>query len=51
MERYAHEENFRRFEHEIRRETDPEKRAMLEQLLIAERLHLGRCRLEPGSMR
>ena len=49
MERYAHQENIRRFEHQLRREADPGKRAVLEQLLTEERRQLERCLQESAN--
>ena len=51
MEKYAHEENIRRFERELRTETDPERRAVLESLLHEERVQLERVRKERGERR
>lgn len=46
MEEFAHRQNIERFEHELEREMNPNRRAMLERLLAEEREHLERIRRE-----
>lgn len=42
MEEFAHRENIRRFENELRSEPDPAKRRLIEALLAEERKGLER---------
>ncbi len=51
MEEFAHRQNIERFEHELEREIDPNRRAMLERLLAEERAHLDRIRSERAKSR
>ena len=44
MDEFAHSQNVERFEYQLRTETDPQRRAMLERLLAEERQHLERLR-------
>lgn len=46
MEEYAHRQNIERFERELRQESNPERRALLEQLLAEERAQFERAKRE-----
>ena len=46
MEEFAHHENIERFRRELRREMDPARRALLEDLLKQELIQLERVQRE-----
>lgn len=51
MDQFAHRQNVERFERELRTESDPQRRATLERLLVEERAHLERLRKARDTQR